>query len=58
MKMVPKILHFLFDESEFLSRELIVEWYENLPDDSPLFSSLKELIAWMQNDDDDEDNSD
>jgi hypothetical protein len=23
-----------------------------------LFSSLKELIAWMQNDDDDEDNSD
>uniref|UniRef100_A0A915D7I2 W2 domain-containing protein n=1 Tax=Ditylenchus dipsaci TaxID=166011 RepID=A0A915D7I2_9BILA len=47
-KIVPKFLQFLFNDEDFLPEEVIVEWYENLPNTSSLTSSLKPLIDWIQ----------
>jgi len=57
-RMVPKILHFLYDTEEFLEEEVLLDWYQNLPVSSPLTLQLKQLIEWVAKDENDDSDSD
>ncbi|KAI1709863.1 eIF4-gamma/eIF5/eIF2-epsilon domain-containing protein [Ditylenchus destructor] len=48
LKIVPKFLLFLFNDVDFLSEEILLDWYNTLPLNSPLIEALKQLIEWVQ----------
>lgn len=56
--MVPKFIQYLFNE-DFLSDEIILEWYKGLPEKSSLatFKLLADLIEWIQKVDSSEEES-
>ncbi|KAI1721974.1 eIF4-gamma/eIF5/eIF2-epsilon domain-containing protein [Ditylenchus destructor] len=49
LKIVPKFLLFLFNDVDFLSEEILLDWYNTLPLNSPMIEPLKQLIEWVQN---------
>uniref|UniRef100_A0A914CNV4 W2 domain-containing protein n=1 Tax=Acrobeloides nanus TaxID=290746 RepID=A0A914CNV4_9BILA len=54
-KIVPNIIHFLFNDVDVLNEDVILDWYDNLPEDSPLKELVKPVIEWLREDSDDED---
>ena len=52
---MPNIIHFLFNDADVLSEKLILDWYDNLPEDSPLKEPVKPVIEWLRKASDDED---
>uniref|UniRef100_A0A914CLL1 W2 domain-containing protein n=1 Tax=Acrobeloides nanus TaxID=290746 RepID=A0A914CLL1_9BILA len=54
-KIVPNIIHFLFYDVDVLSEKLILDWYDNLPEDSPLKEPVRPVIEWLREASDDED---
>jgi len=58
LRMVPKLVHFLYDDADFLPETVVLMWYSNLPEKSPLIGSLKKLIEWIEQSDSEEDTED